>query len=398
MKHHLDNFAATNTTYFTSLRIQLNLLLGCYAAYAGEIPLSKKEIADELGCSRARIRKLLAEAESEGFIQLKDEKIFLSKYIDFSDDSDNGAKGYVKHFKFLNTEEFKNESRPVQRFILEMLRHRFYVKGIFPYVTRVNNLYNSKKNQVGTFNINSLTQMLNIIKSAQKYLNIELIELSPKVWSIKVSSIKEEWLALGEVESIGAHTWVKKQLDRAGYCPEFINPDTINQLAKVMHFYYHSVGYENSTRLFNASLKQLTYSQRFYNFMYKENPTSKELDEVSAYFRAVMEEAELNTVEQLTFQFDKFNAAIEKLEKDLDTHKEQQNSSDIILLQMVKLRQKQIAQSIRNFELYWLKEFNYEKPGHSRIYYNRSRFPHIFKHMYELLYTYDTYRKLESMK
>ncbi|MCL9662065.1 hypothetical protein L2089_15330 [Paenibacillus hunanensis] len=398
MKHHLDLFDAAYTTHYTSLRIQLNLVLGKFAAYGGEVPLTKKELAEEMGCTQDRVRRLLAEAHSEGFISFKNNKLFLNKFIDFNDAEEMKKKGYVKHFAFLQSVEFQSESRPVQRFVLEMLRHRFYMKSVPHYVTRVSRLYHSSPYKPGVFNIYSLKQMLDIIKAAQKYLHIELVERELRDWSIRVTAIKEEWLELGEIDSVGACTWITKKLSLYGYCTEFIDASCIQQLAKVMEFYYHQVGYEQSSKLFDISLSQLQRnSQTFYNLIYTTHPDKKVLDEISAYFKAVMEQAEMNQVEQLVFSFEQFDQACEKLEMEMD-HKEDHNlpipSHMPELLSLTKQRRLHLKQAIRNFELYWIQEFKQGQNSRSRVYYKQGHYPNVFQHMPELLTCYTVHREV----
>ncbi|MFF2531526.1 hypothetical protein ACFVS2_21700 [Brevibacillus sp. NPDC058079] len=307
MKHHPDLFDARTLHNDTRLLFKLKLLLGTICAYGGEIPLSHSEIAKRMGTSTYRIRTLLQKLIFEGIVHYDDYgKLFFNRYVFVQEKEETTVDElYSKHFEFFTCEEFLGEERNVQRFVLHYVgKELVYIPGNWKW-GHVKDLYGSE----GLLNIRTRKEALVILEKASKYLKMKVYQEN-----YQVIGVQQQWLDMGEIYSEGAELWVFKQLKKHRFCCDFISRKAQWQLAKVMEDYYAKFGYEYATEIFDTALyniqKNKMRSQAFFHLIYKDESEylitdeKNELDEISAYFRAVMESAELTYAVQMSMELD----------------------------------------------------------------------------------------------
>lgn len=302
MRHDPSLFDARTMKNDTRLEFMLKLLLGTVCAYGGEVPLTIPEIAKRMKTSTYRIKLLLKKLEQQEIIHYKNNKLFFTKFK-FVRQKEEYTKedSYAKNFKFFVCEEFLKEDRNVQRFVLHCVGYKLvYLPERF-WWGWYKDLYGAE----GILNIRSKKEAIQIVQKASKYLYISMHENN-----FKVTGVKPEWLEMGFFESEGAVLWVQKKLKEHRFCIDFISEKAIIQLAKVMEYYYAEYGYEYATEVFDTALHKIqndqTRSQRFFNLIYRNgedyivNDETNELDEISAYFRSVMESAEIEYAKELS--------------------------------------------------------------------------------------------------
>jgi hypothetical protein len=311
MKHHPDLFDARTLHNDTRLLFKLKLLLGTVCAYGGEIPLSQSELAKRMGTSNYRVSVLLQKLIHERIVHYDlNGKLFLNrfKFIHSKDESTTTEDLYAKNFVFFNSEEFLSEERNVQRLVLHYVgKELVYLPGNFKW-GYISDLYGS----VGLLNIRTRKEALHVLEKASKYLKMKVYKDN-----YQVLNVYPQWLEMGEVYSEGAELWVLKQLKKHRFCCDFLSRKAIWQMAKVMEDYYSKFDYDYAIEIFDTALfniqKNKMRSQTFFNLIYREDneyiidDEKNELDEISAYFRAVMEEAELNYAVQLSMDLDTIN-------------------------------------------------------------------------------------------
>lgn len=306
MKHHPDLFNARSMHHDTKLLFKLKLLLGSICAYGGEIPLSISEIAKRMNTSTYRVRVLCQRLVEEGLLSIDvDGKMFFNKYVFVQENSPepNQDKLYAKNFKFFHCDEFLNQERNVQRLILHFVgKQLVYLPGNFAW-GKTRELYG----EGGLLQLRNRKEALRVIEKAKQFLKIKV---SKNEESFQVTGVHQKWLDMGEINSEGSVLWVKKRLDDHNFCVEFISEQAVWQLAKVMEDYYAKYEYEYAARIFDAALSSimrnqpLTFFQMIYKDNYIVNKEMNELDEISAYFRAVMESAELEYAEELAMEIE----------------------------------------------------------------------------------------------
>lgn len=302
MRHDPSLFDARTMRNDTRLEFKLKLLLGTVCGYGGEIPLSIPEIAKRIKTSTYRIRLLLIKLREQDIVRIEGEKIFFNKYKYIREkDKYSQEDAYAKNFRFFTCEEFLNEPRNVQRFVLHAVGNRLvYLPERYWW-----GWYKDLYGECGLLNIRSRKEAIQIVQRASKYLYISMHENN-----FKVTGVRPEWLEMGFFESEGAVLWVQKKLYEHRFCIDFISEKAIIQLAKVMEYYYAEFGYEYASEVFNTALSKIqsdqTRSQRFFNLIYRDeedyivNDEINELDEISAYFRSVMESAEIEYAKELS--------------------------------------------------------------------------------------------------
>lgn len=359
MKHHPDLFDARTLYNDTRLLFKLKLLLGTVCAYGGEVPLSQGELAKRMGTSTYRIRILLQKLDLEGIIHYDENgTLFFNRYTFVRDQEEMTPTNlYAKNFVFFTCDEFLAEDRNVQRFVLHYVgKELVYIPKNFRW-GYISDLYGP----TGLLNIRTPKEAKQVLLKASKYLNIKI-----HTENFQVLNVHQQWLAMGEVFSEGAELWVQKQLKKHRFCCEFLSRKAVWQLAKVMEDYYVKFGYEYATDIFDNALYRIQNnkmrSQTFLNMIYKDdseyivNDEKNELDEISAYFRSIMESAELNYAVQLSRELDHVQQQKQMAETVLSISEEISDINQKVIEKTDK-QQGLIWDKLRLIHLCWLNRF-----------------------------------------
>ncbi|NUU74603.1 hypothetical protein [Paenibacillus xylanilyticus] len=364
MKHSVEMFKASNTTYDTPKKLQFKLLLGNIAAYNGEIPLTRNEIKDRLSISISALKRIISESKYTGEIYEKDGRLFVnpSSIVDYCG-TDTAL--YVKYFKFLSSPEFMAEDRRVQRFVLDMLCQHVYLPSR-KYVTYVKNLISSGTRDSGTFNVRTVGEMNSIIEKAGKYLNLRLECRQKRDWLVVVHGLNPEFEEMGSFDSEGALLWVSQKMYAAGFVVEVIDQRVKNQLAKVMEYYYSQVGYDLAYNIFVGALDDLLYSSAFHSMIYSEIQDEKQLDEISAYFKNVAESSERFVALGITLEYDLTSSLIEDASR--IAKKEGKDPNKIKELLDAKAHRNNLEKKLHLIESMWIHAL---QRGNRSIYLNQ---------------------------
>lgn len=278
---HKDLCKAQNTKYWTPLKMQLNFLLSSVHTWNGVIPLTIHEIAEELKCRPETVKRLLIEAETEGIVHWEADRLFFDKYIRYSEKTQ-----YVKHFAFLQSEEFRNEDVQVIRFVLEMLNRGIYNDhSIFN--MKFSNLFHKRNRlkeivQDGLFNVYHGSKMKEILIKAEKYL-IFSKDTSDNI--IRVIGIQPKYANLGIIENQGEKLLVLMKLKDLGL--EDVNTEKIEELIKVKSRYL-KLDPEMAQEIGSEALRRSLESDRFKSLLLM----SDNHREIGAYFSHVCQEVE----------------------------------------------------------------------------------------------------------
>lgn len=377
MKHHPDLFDARTLQNDTRLLFKLKLLLGTVCAYGGEVPLSKSELAKRLNTSVYRINVLLQKLIHEGIVHFDfDGKLFFNRFV-FINEKESATKEdlYAKNFNFFTCEEFLNEERNVQRLVLHFVgKELVYIPGNFRW-GYIADLYGP----LGLLNIRSRKEAHLILEKASKYLKMKIYKEN-----FQVIGVHPEWLDMGEVYSEGAELWVFKQLKKHRFCCDFLSRKAVWQIAKVMEDYYTKFGYEYATEIFDTALfniqKNKMHSHNFLKMIYKEDQEyvvdeeKNELDEISAYFRAVMESAELNYAVQLSMDLENINKKQQMAESQLFENNELSVRNETIIEEAIHQREV-IIDKLRTIHHCWLARLQHNPEWLIKNYYRIKSLP-----------------------
>jgi hypothetical protein len=372
MKLSPDLFHAKSLQYDTRLLFKLKLILGNVCGYGGEVPLTVKDLAERLyegtsfKPSTHRTKLLLLKLEDDNIIRHDSGKLFFNKFVYVpKTETDPIVKNklYSRCFKFFTCDAFLNEDRMVQRFVLHFVgKELVYIHNGFTH-KKISDLYGID----GLFDLRTRAEMLKVIDKASKYLKLTL-----KGTSCYIYGVHQQWVDMGEIESEGANLWVRKQLDDHGFINDFICDQVVWQLTKVMESYYKRYDYSYSSRVFSEALssiaKHLSSALRFRTLLYKDfgsitlaeaekdSTEFKELNEISAYFKAVMENAELQGAVQLAEDIDQLHTKIQLAERQLFDDQQLSITNQVALIETKEsINQKEVK--LMDIHRVWLNKF-----------------------------------------
>ncbi|QIC08264.1 hypothetical protein GOP56_01405 [Brevibacillus sp. 7WMA2] len=246
----------------------------------------------------------------------------------------------------------------MQRFVLHYVgKELVYLPGNWKW-GHIKDLYGIE----GLLNIRTRKEALLILEKASKYLKIKVCDEN-----YQVLHVHQKWLDMGEVYSEGAELWVFKQLKKHRFCCDFLSRKALWQLAKVMEDYYAKFGYDYATEIFDTALysiqKNKARSQTFFNLIYKEeseyvvNDEKNELEEISAYFRAVMESAELNYAVQMSMDFDALTKKRQLAEQNLFEDGELSSINQQVIEES-STQIKEVWEKLLHMQRCWLRRFS----------------------------------------
>ncbi|MEW9673586.1 hypothetical protein [Ammoniphilus sp. 3BR4] len=242
----------TKTKHYSPLRMQFHFVLSRFVCWDGLIPLTPKEIAVEMDCDLQSVYKFMKQGVRDEIIRVEGDRIYLNLYVP----SDQYKMGYVKHYPFIESNEFKKTSVQTQRFVLYTLWYGVYNGRILS--RPISTLYHSPREQKGVLNLYSKAPVLEVLEEAQSFLQIESFKLKGEEW-FRVTGIRPE-LEREPLKNKGEEKWLEDRLIES-YCHDILSYDTKINLMKIKDEYttkLGSVGLELFTRAMDKLL--LTFS------------------------------------------------------------------------------------------------------------------------------------------
>lgn len=337
---HKDLCRASFTKHHTVLRIQFNFLLSSVHTWEGEIPLTASELAGKLGCHVGTMRRLIAEALSDGVLRQEGGRFFFTKCVK------NPEKGYVKHFPFLDSHEFRQEDIQVIRFVLEVLTTGAYSPGhlFHAKVTELYHRLNKKKEIVeeGRFNIYFPAKLNEVIEKAKKYL---IFADSPD-HVVRVVGLRPEW-DQAAVKNVGEQYAFLKNLKRFGL--DDVATSALEELVKVKD-HYRNLGGELAKSIAEEALLRALNQEggKFISLL-----LSNKHREIYAYFRKVCDEVEQEMASTLVKRRDQLKRALQFSQ--LWIQRKLQFAGEL-LVSKVKEQLQKLQELIQLHENYWLQQ------------------------------------------
>ncbi|MBO8172430.1 MAG: hypothetical protein H0Z33_11105 [Bacillaceae bacterium] len=345
---HPELCKAENTTYWTAKRIQFNLLLVEVAAWDGFIPLTKKQLAEEMNTTTLRINKFIRECLDEGVLAEKSGHYFLTKYIDFTK-----TKGYVRHFAFLRSQEFISLPVRVQRFILHVLSQRIYMHDNMVFRIKLDRLYhhfdlyqNEKVlDRPGIFNLYSRQDMMKVLDQVKRFFSFDIRKNSKGREILKLTNFTGEFKDKTDdiIHNRGKHIWVLTQLENQGYTADEVHEKHLNELVSIMDHYVRDLGFHDASVLFNEALDKAVRSMQFHSLMEDEQSSLRN------YFLKIMHEVEMDYAARLANQADQLQTE--------EYQRTKANKVDQTLSALIKRSMSYIAKKIEKLEERWKKRF-----------------------------------------
>jgi hypothetical protein len=238
-------------------------------------------MADLLKCDIQSINKFIKKGIREQILFLEGNRLFLLKKVN------EYTEGYVKHYPFLESAEFKALSVHAQRFILYTLWTGVHTGR--PLKRELSSLYHSGKELTGVLNLYSKAPIYSVLEESKMFLKLEIITQNKKEM-VRVIGLQESFITQQALENEGEKKLLMDTLEDY-YCDnEFLSDISVQEILKIKKYYFHkfhSIGME----LFSHALKKLFTLNKFYEL--------NDRSEIGVYLKAILKDLELKIVPTL---------------------------------------------------------------------------------------------------
>jgi hypothetical protein len=297
---HRDLCNPTNTKNYSPLRMQFHFLLSRYVCWDGFIPLTRKEMADLLSCDIQSIHKFIKKGVRESVLSLEGDRLYLLKKVD------EYTEGYVKHYPFLESTQFKALSIHAQRFILYTLWTGVHTGR--PLKRDLSTLYHSANQTNGVLNLYSRAPIYSVLEEAKTFLNLEIIVQKGREM-VRVTSLQDPFSQQRALENQGEMKLLEDTLD-ANNCDELVSLISREQILKLKKHCVrtlHSIGIE----LFSHALRKLLSLHKLFEL--------NNHGEIGVYLKAILNDLEQKILPTLQKRIDYAKKAIIKTQNLLVT-------------------------------------------------------------------------------
>lgn len=272
---HRDFCNPEYTKEYSALRMQFNFLLSRYTCQDGLVSISLNDIAEKLSCSLQSIYKFVRKGLREKSLAFYNNHLYLLRRVNH----ENYTEGYVKHFPFLESEDFQGMSLHAQRFVLYALWSGVHTGRHLK--RALSDLYHSTKDYEGALNIYTKKELKAALKEAATFLRLEVTTVRG-IEKVTVYGLREEYAHQPALENVGEYEWLDEQLVKLDV--EDLVPKTARRDLLKMKSEYINRFAEAGKEMFVQALERLANS---YKLLHKE--LTKE-GEISRYFRSILEE------------------------------------------------------------------------------------------------------------
>lgn len=278
---HRDLCDPTNTKYYSPLRMQFHFLLSRYVCWDGFIPLTRKEMADLLGCDIQSIQKFIKKGIREDILSLQGDRLFLLKRVD------EFSVGYVKHFPFLESIEFTSLSIHAQRFILYTLWAGVHTGR--PLKRDLSTLYHANKEFNGVLNLYSKAPIYAVLEEAKTFLNLEITTQHEKEF-VRVKGLHESYANQFALENQGEKKLLTNMLE-ANHCDdELLSETSCQEILKIKKHYFQKLQ-ATGMELFSHGLQKLLSLHKLFELNNRQ--------EVGIYLKSILQDLEQKMIPTL---------------------------------------------------------------------------------------------------
>ncbi|MEW9673508.1 hypothetical protein [Ammoniphilus sp. 3BR4] len=295
---HRDLCNPSTTKYFSALRIQFNFLLSRYVCWDGFIPLTLSEMAEKLTCDIQSIRKFIKKGIQEGMLRLEGDRLYLIKKVE------EYSQGYIKHFPFLESTEFRSMSVHAQRFVLYTLWSGVHTGR--PLKRDLSTLYHSKEERNGVLNLYYREPVYLVLDEVKSFLKLEVVKERNREM-VRVTGLQDPYAFQEALANEGEQKLLQDILWDHGM-DELISAASREDILKLKKHYvssFQSVGME----LFAHALKKLLSVHKLYEL--------NQQGEVGKYLRSILVDLEQKILPTLQRQVYYVTQAIQTMEDTL---------------------------------------------------------------------------------
>lgn len=282
---HRDFCNPTYTKEYSALRMQFHFLISRYTCRDGHVFLSLKDMAEKLSCSMQSIYKFIRKGIREGSLAQHNGRLYLLRRVD------DYTRGYVKHYPFLESDEFRNMSLHAQRFVLYALWSGVHTGR--PLKRALTVLYHSTKQYQGVLNIYTKKELEAVLQEAAAFLKLEITTVRG-IEKVTVRGLREKYAHQPVLENAGEHEWLDHELVKLD-CEDLVPKAARQDLLKMKSEYIKKFA-DAGAELFSKALHKLASSYKLLN-----QELTKE-GEIGRYFRSILGELEAKILPYLKKQ------------------------------------------------------------------------------------------------
>jgi hypothetical protein len=290
---HRDLCDPTKTKNYSSLRIQFHFLLSRFVCKDGFIPLTVKEMAEELACDVQSIYKFVKQAAKDEILRQEGDKLFLNKHVvDYT-------KGYVKHFPFLESDQFQSLGLHAQRFVIYCLWYGVHKGRLL--TRKISTLYHtSLLNRDGVLNLYHRAPAYKVLEEAKLFLKINLIKRRGHEY-FDVTGLQEKFANQEAVPNLGESKWLEDILIDSE-CINVLSEDTKIAILDMKSEYMNKLG-SIGLELFSHALEKILLVFNLFELEKQEGGVTK-------YLRAAIQEMERNILSTLQRRVENIKQAL----------------------------------------------------------------------------------------
>lgn len=268
---HKDLCNPQKTKMYSALRMQFHFLLARTHTWDGSIPLTNKQMARELECDVQSIQKFVKKGIQEGILSLVGDRLYFLKTVQ------DYKTGYVKHYPFLESTEFKAMSLHAQRFVLYILWY-----GINqPFKRPLSALYHSNDDYQGVLNLYSKAPLYEVLAEVRQFLNIEIFNENG-IEKVRVSGLLPVYASQEALSNEGEALYLQNLLAEQ-YVDELVSGQSREEILKIKKQYFDTLQ-DVGMELFYHALDKLLSLQKLYDLNLR--------GEIGKYLRGILKDLE----------------------------------------------------------------------------------------------------------
>jgi hypothetical protein len=299
---HRDLCDPVNTKYYSPLRMKFHFLVSRYVCWDGLISLTRKEMAHLLDCDMQSVTKFIKKGIREDILSLQGDRLFLLKRVD------QYSEGYIKHFPFLESQEFMALSVHAQRFILYTLWAGVHTGR--PLKRNLCSLYHANKEYNGVLNIYSRAPIYAVLEEAKTFLDLEIIVQNDEEF-VRVKGLHASYEKQTALENQGEKKLLMSLLEAEGF-DEVLSETACHEILKIKKHYFQKLQ-GTGMELFSHALEKLLSVHKLFDLNKRR--------EVGIYLKSILNDLEQQIIPTLQKRVEYIKRSLSHATKNLWLHK-----------------------------------------------------------------------------
>jgi hypothetical protein len=267
---HRDFCNPEKTKYLSPGQIQFFFFISRHVCWDGRISYSHKELAVLLNFDIQTIKKYVKKGVKSGDLLVDGGTIYLLKRVE------DPKKGYIKHYPFLESDEFKKLSPHAQRLCLYFLWAG--VHSGLPMKRALSAFYHTNEERKGVLNLYHRALVYPILEEVKTFFKLtRKVDLEGNE-EVCVAGLQNEYVQEKALENQGEVVLLNKIL-KDHYYDEFLSNTSMIEILKIKKHYFTTFG-SVGIDLFTNAIKTLFSIHKVYEL--------NQRGEIGAYLKRIL--------------------------------------------------------------------------------------------------------------